>query len=77
VWVVPADRAVWIPAGITHAHLAYGTSTLLTVAVPIPTATGQPTELASELPDAPDRTATRALTVSALLRTPPRPRPHW
>jgi AraC-like DNA-binding protein len=34
VWVVPADRVVWIPATTTHAHRAYGTSTLLTVAVP-------------------------------------------
>lgn len=34
IWVAPADRVVWVPATTVHAHRAYGTSTLLTVAVP-------------------------------------------
>lgn len=33
-WVTPADRAIWIPAGSTHAHRAYGISTLHTVGLP-------------------------------------------
>jgi AraC-like DNA-binding protein len=32
-WVAPADRVVWVPASTVHAHRAYGTSSLLTVAV--------------------------------------------
>lgn len=34
IWVAPADRVVWVPATTMHAHRAYGTSTLLTVALP-------------------------------------------
>jgi AraC-like DNA-binding protein len=26
MWIVPPERAVWIPAGVTHAHRAYGTT---------------------------------------------------
>ncbi|WP_330239690.1 AraC family transcriptional regulator [Streptomyces sp. NBC_00525] len=28
VWAVPPHRAVWIPAGVAHAHLAYGPTEL-------------------------------------------------
>jgi AraC-like DNA-binding protein len=34
VWVAPAGRVLWVPATTVHAHRAYGTSTLLTVAMP-------------------------------------------
>jgi len=54
-WVAPADRVVWVPNNTVHAHRAYGTSTLLTVAVPASTRLAK-------------ATGTTVLTVSPLLR---------
>jgi AraC-like DNA-binding protein len=34
VWVAPASRAIWIPAGTVHEHRAYGTTVLHTVGLP-------------------------------------------
>jgi len=34
VWVTPAHRAIWVPAGVLHQHRSYGRTDLLTVAVP-------------------------------------------
>ncbi|MGH3173687.1 MAG: AraC family ligand binding domain-containing protein [Streptosporangiaceae bacterium] len=31
-WVVPPQRAVWLPAAVAHAHQAYGATQLRTVA---------------------------------------------
>ena len=31
-WVVPPHRAVWIPAGVAHAHRAHGPTRMLTLA---------------------------------------------
>jgi len=31
VWVTPANRAIWVPAGTVHAHRAFGVTTLHTV----------------------------------------------
>ncbi|RKN35874.1 AraC family transcriptional regulator [Streptomyces hoynatensis] len=33
-WVVPPQRAVWLPAGVAHAHQAYGTTQMRTLAFP-------------------------------------------
>ncbi|NUU26178.1 MAG: AraC family transcriptional regulator, partial [Streptomycetaceae bacterium] len=33
-WVVPPHRAVWIPAGVAHAHEAHGPSELRTLCFP-------------------------------------------
>jgi AraC-like DNA-binding protein len=33
-WVVPPQRAVWIPAGVAHAHLAHGPTQLRTLCFP-------------------------------------------
>jgi len=32
-WVVPGTRAIWVPAGTTHQHRAYGQTTLHTLAL--------------------------------------------
>ncbi|MEV6522531.1 helix-turn-helix transcriptional regulator [Longispora sp. NPDC051575] len=34
-WVAPTDRALWIPAGTTHEHRAYGRTDLNTVGVAV------------------------------------------
>jgi AraC-like DNA-binding protein len=34
-WVVPPQRAVWLPATVAHAHQAYGATQLRTVAFPV------------------------------------------
>ena len=34
-WVVPPQRAVWLPAAVAHAHQAYGATQLRTVAFPV------------------------------------------
>lgn len=34
VWITPATRAIWIPAGTTHAHRAYGEVELHLVGLP-------------------------------------------
>lgn len=47
-WVVPPQRAVWLPAAVAHAHQAYGATQLRTVAFPVdvnPLALTQPTVL--------------------------------
>ncbi len=31
MWIVPPERAVWIPAGVAHAHRAYGPTELLAI----------------------------------------------
>jgi AraC-like DNA-binding protein len=33
-WVVPSHRAVWIPAGVAHAHRAYGRTQMHSLAFP-------------------------------------------
>lgn len=33
-WVAPASRAIWVPAGTTHEHRAYGRTVLHTVGLP-------------------------------------------
>ncbi|WP_020671829.1 AraC family transcriptional regulator [Amycolatopsis nigrescens] len=49
-WVAPAQRAVWIPAGIEHTHLALGPSVLRTLLFPAgfrkPGLTGAPAIIA-------------------------------
>jgi AraC-like DNA-binding protein len=47
-WVVPPERAVWLPAGVAHAHQAYGATQMRTVAFPVevnPLGLTQPTVL--------------------------------
>ena len=47
-WVVPPQRAVWLPAAVAHAHQAYGATQLRTVAFPVrvnPLGLTQPTVL--------------------------------
>lgn len=34
-WVVPPQRAVWIPAGVPHAHQAHGPTQMRTLAFPL------------------------------------------
>ncbi|MFK8911436.1 AraC family transcriptional regulator [Streptomyces sp. YS-3] len=34
-WVAPATRAIWVPAGTSHEHRAYGETALHTVGVPL------------------------------------------
>jgi len=34
-WVVPPQRAVWLPAAVAHSHQAYGATQLRTVAFPV------------------------------------------
>jgi AraC-like DNA-binding protein len=56
-WVVPPQRAVWIPVGVPHAHRAHGPTQMRTLAFP-PTA-----RVDSHLPESP-----AVLAVSPLLR---------
>jgi len=47
-WVVPPQRAVWLPAAVAHAHQAYGATQVRTVAFPVdvnPLGLTQPTVL--------------------------------
>ncbi|CAG7617354.1 AraC family transcriptional regulator [Actinacidiphila bryophytorum] len=48
-WVVPPHRAVWVPAGIAHAHQAHGHTRMRTLSFPAkaaPLRTDRPTVLA-------------------------------
>ncbi len=48
-WIIPANRAIWIPGGIVHAHRMYGATTLHLVGLPTssdPIGLGQPTVFA-------------------------------
>jgi AraC-like DNA-binding protein len=69
-WVVPPQRAVWIPAGVPHAHRAHGRVQMRTLAFPV-TAPADPGEPADP-PDQLDKPALPAgpavLAVSPLLR---------
>jgi AraC-like DNA-binding protein len=56
-WVVPPQRAVWIPAGVPHAHRAHGPVQMRTLAISSAATADQP------LPTGP-----AVLTVSPLLR---------
>ena len=56
-WIVPPQRAVWIPAGVPHAHRAHGPTQMRTLAFP-PAA-----RVDSQLPESP-----AVLAVSPLLR---------
>ena len=40
-WVVPSQRAVWVPAGAEHAHRAHGPTLLRTLMVPVDAAFGR------------------------------------
>jgi AraC-like DNA-binding protein len=47
-WVVPPQRAAWLPAAVAHAHQAYGATQVRTVAFPVdvnPLGLTQPTVL--------------------------------
>jgi AraC-like DNA-binding protein len=49
VWIAPATRAIWVPAGTAHEHRAYGATVLHTVGLPVavnPLRTRTPTVLA-------------------------------
>ncbi|MFE0459706.1 AraC family transcriptional regulator [Kitasatospora sp. NPDC058965] len=49
VWVVPPLRAVWVPAGVAHAHQAHGPTRMRALAFPAdrdPLPPGRPTVLA-------------------------------
>ncbi len=51
VWVVPSYRAVWIPAGVPHAHRAYGETEMRTLIFPPnvnPLRLDRPTVLAAD-----------------------------
>src|ERR1700743_1702752 len=39
-WVVPPQRAVWIPAGVPHAHQAHGPVQMRTLAISSSSAAG-------------------------------------
>lgn len=56
-WVVPPQRAVWIPAGVAHAHRAHGPTEMLTLAFDV---SATPDQLSSDRPT--------VLAVSPLLR---------
>src|ERR1700759_2843805 len=70
-WVVPPQRAVWLPAAVAHAHQAYGATQLRTVAFPVdvnPLGLTQPTvlsvsrllrELIIAITDGPSRSGTQ------------------
>ena len=58
-WVVPPQRAVWIPAGIPHAHRAHGRVQMRTLAFPAPQAATHQEE---------DKKSPVVVTVSPLLR---------
>lgn len=48
-WVVPPQRAVWLPAGVAHAHRAHGPTRMRTLAFPVtvnPLRLAQPAVLA-------------------------------
>jgi AraC-like DNA-binding protein len=48
-WIAPATRAIWVPAGTTHEHRAYGETDLHTVGLPPgenPLGLAEPTVLA-------------------------------
>ncbi len=45
-WVVPPHRAVWLPAGVAHAHQAHGTTQLRTVNFASDAVFGRPAVLA-------------------------------
>lgn len=34
-WIAPATRAIWVPAGTVHQHLAHGPTTLHTLGLPV------------------------------------------
>lgn len=34
VWITPATRAIWVPAGVVHEHRAYGPTVLHTIGLP-------------------------------------------
>jgi hypothetical protein len=34
-WIAPATRAIWVPAGTTHEHRAYGRTELHLVGLPV------------------------------------------
>jgi AraC-like DNA-binding protein len=61
-WIVPPQRAVWIPAGVPHAHRAHGPVQMRTLAFSPRTAAGRPA-LDQALPAGP-----AVLEVSPLLR---------
>jgi AraC-like DNA-binding protein len=58
-WVVPPQRAVWIPAGVPHAHQAHGPVQMRTLAIPSSSAAAA---------DLPLPSAPAVLEVSPLLR---------
>jgi AraC-like DNA-binding protein/mannose-6-phosphate isomerase-like protein (cupin superfamily) len=60
-WVVPPQRAVWIPAGVPHAHRAHGRVQMRTLAFPMPQHEQEQED--SETPQAP-----AVVAVSPLLR---------
>jgi AraC-like DNA-binding protein len=60
-WVVPPQRAVWIPAGVPHAHQAHGPVQMRTLAISSSSAAGAGFD--QPLPDGP-----AVLKVSPLLR---------
>jgi AraC-like DNA-binding protein len=57
-WVVPPQRAVWIPAGVPHAHQAHGPVQMRTLAI----------SLSSAAADQPPPVGPAVLEVSPLLR---------
>lgn len=34
-WIAPATRAIWVPAGTVHQHIAHGATTLHTLGLPV------------------------------------------
>jgi AraC-like DNA-binding protein len=69
-WVVPPQRAVWIPAGVPHAHRAHGPVQLRTLAFS-PSAADPPPAAADPPPSAADPplpASPAVLEVSPLLR---------
>src|ERR1700761_3497350 len=65
-WVGPPQRAVWIPAGVPHAHQAHGPTQMRTLAFPSaagPSAAGARAGPGPRLPAVP-----AVLAVSPLLR---------
>src|SRR3984885_11087685 len=50
-WVVPPQRAVWIPAGVPHAHRAHGPVQMRTLAISSSSAAGAGFD--QPLPDGP------------------------
>jgi AraC-like DNA-binding protein len=64
-WVVPPQRAVWIPAGVPHAHQAHGPVQMRTLAISSASSASSALAAGAEQP-LPDRPA--VLEVSPLLR---------